>query len=468
MVIQRLHIRRMLLAQRVWQEDMEKYMSKLEERIEKGDGQLAMSISQLESIAKTCEWMERKQEERKEEWKQFLWEWKRLGEEWNESRMSLNTRLYQLDKWEERWKDIQSTLKELASNLSAEKQNWSSLSEQVNQLFEKVTLVSSENRFSMENKETVSSSISNGNNNVSGIVPWKESKGREGYSHLYSFSRDEFEREEMLKQLDEEWIDAYWEERDYKDSISPLLLLESSKTLSGLPQQVFFDKNKEHMPDCQDVLSKEEEDKPLLNKQDEEDYKKRTLMLMEQVGVANKSHLDAILHTALRRWERLSYILTDDYEVFLQWGVTLMNRARLSTSKEQEQQDLIEAGRKFMKASEMKDSDARIWFNWGLSLCLRGSILKGEEACQLFEAACEKYDKATQLDGFSFVTHYNYGLCLYSLGTLLTGELAAEYLHQAVDHFEAALDLEPSDEKTRKYLQKCQLLLKQLGIVPFR
>ncbi|EME27006.1 uncharacterized protein Gasu_53460, partial [Galdieria sulphuraria] len=217
MVIQRLHIRRMLLAQRVWQEDMEKYMSKLEERIEKGDGQLAMSISQLESIAKTCEWMERKQEERKEEWKQFLWEWKRLGEEWNESRMSLNTRLYQLDKWEERWKDIQSTLKELASNLSAEKQNWSSLSEQVNQLFEKVTLVSSENRFSMENKETVSSSISNGNNNVSGIVPWKESKGREGYSHLYSFSRDEFEREEMLKQLDEEWIDAYWEERDYKD-----------------------------------------------------------------------------------------------------------------------------------------------------------------------------------------------------------------------------------------------------------
>ncbi|GJQ15486.1 hypothetical protein GpartN1_g7277.t1 [Galdieria partita] len=468
MVTQRLQTRRLFLKQFLWQQDVEKDIWKLEDEIESGKSQLATLMSQLESLAKTCEWMERKQEERKEEWKQFLWEWKRLGEEWNESRVAVNTRLYQLDKWEERWKYFQSTLQELASNQWNEKSNWSKLSEQINGLLEKVTLVSSGSPSSVEDKGTLSSSIANGSNHVSaGIVPWNDSK-KERYSHLYSFSRDEFEREEMLKQLDEEWIDAYWKERDLDDNISPLLLLESSKTLSRLPQQVSSDENEELEADLQHLLSKEEEERPLFNRQDEESYKKETLLLMEQIGVTNKSRLQPILHAALRRWERLSYLWTDDYEVFLQWGLTLLNRARYSTSEEQEQQDLIEAGRKLMKSSQMNTSDPRVWFNWGLSLCLRGSILKGEEACQLFEAACEKYEKATQLDGLSFVTRYNYGLCLYSLGTLLTGELAAEYLHRAVDHFEAALDLEPSDEKTRKYLQKCQRLLKQLGIVPSR
>lgn len=38
--------------------------------------------------------------------------------------------------------------------------------------------------------------------------------------------------------------------------------------------------------------------------------------------------------------------MTDDYEIFLHWGLTLLNRAKFTASEQQEQQDLVEAEQK--------------------------------------------------------------------------------------------------------------------------
>jgi len=284
-VVQRLQLHRMYLTQVGWQQYADKRIWELKEDVKEYENQLATLSSQLESLIKTCQSLERKQEERREEWKHFLWEWKRWKEEWNESRVAVQIRLYQLDKWEERWTSLQSSLQELTNYHLTERRNWSEISQQLQTLSKQMNLqVSGENLPKSTDR-----------NNVSGIVPWKQGGGE--YNQLYSFSRDEFEREELLSQLDEEWMDAYWKERD---SISPLLL-ESSKTISQLPQGMEEEeeeggKNKP-IASIERLLS--EEEKPLLSKQDEEAFKKETLILMEQIGIVEKSQVGRIIESTV-------------------------------------------------------------------------------------------------------------------------------------------------------------------------
>jgi len=153
---------------------------------------------------------------------------------------------------------------------------------------------------------------------------------------------------------------------------------------------------------------------------------------------------------ACQRYEIANKLLNTSDKILSQWGLTLIELAKLSSGTEADR-ILNQAYKKLQASFELNPYQYQMLCIWGNTLTQQAIRIGGEASDLLFSKAYEKFSAAYLIKPRPYPIMCNWGIALLKHGSQKVGPESTRLLNEACEKFETVLKRKPRLYETINY-----------------
>lgn len=173
---------------------------------------------------------------------------------------------------------------------------------------------------------------------------------------------------------------------------------------------------------------------------------------LKEAEIAAKSNDSKKFESAYEKFKKATEIAEDRYEAWANWGTTIGRQQQLNIDKvTKDNLELIFD--KFEHAVKYEANSFEVWLDWANYTSMYANLFENkEEIIKHLEEASRKYFKASEIKDKNHLLNYNWGKCLGTLASIKNDTNSDSLYKHAINRLKKAIDAEPNFEEALNLL----------------